>query len=164
MDSLALFRELSQHTEWADAVIFSSIIGKPKAERDESIFLRLRHLHLVQKVFLDVLQHLPIDPKETQSFDIVELAGFAAKVHHSIRRFHDTLLPDELDRVVHLPWSKLVSDNLGFETANPSLAQTLIQVFAHSAYHRGQVNVRLRELGIEPPMTDYIAWVWSHKP
>ncbi|NTW75253.1 MAG: hypothetical protein HGB29_10375 [Chlorobiaceae bacterium] len=26
------------------------------------------------------------------------------------------------------------------------------------------MNARLRELGIEPPMTDFIAWVWAQKP
>jgi uncharacterized damage-inducible protein DinB len=34
----------------------------------------------------------------------------------------------------------------------------------HSTYHRGQVNARLRELGIEPPLTDYIAWIWFGRP
>ncbi len=47
---------------------------------------------------------------------------------------------------------------------NPSLGQTLLQVTAHSSYHRGQVNVRLRELGVDPPMTDFIVWVWGRKP
>ena len=34
----------------------------------------------------------------------------------------------------------------------------------HSTYHRGQVNVRLRELGGEPQLVDFIAWVWEGKP
>ena len=34
----------------------------------------------------------------------------------------------------------------------------------HSTYHRGQINTRFRELGGEPAMVDFIAWVWLGKP
>lgn len=33
-----------------------------------------------------------------------------------------------------------------------------------ATYHRGQVNTWLRELGLEPPLVDFIAWVWFGKP
>ena len=35
---------------------------------------------------------------------------------------------------------------------------------SHSTYHRGQVNARLREIGAEPPLVDYIAWLWFDRP
>lgn len=164
MDATAIIGELVEHMEWADAVVFSAIIGKPQAEEDEVVLKRLRHIHLVQKVFFDVWQHQPINPHVTDSFNALELAGFAKSLHLEIRKFQNALSADELDRVVHLPWAAQVSRNLGFEIANPSLGQTLLQVTAHSSYHRGQVNSRLRELGIDPPMTDFIAWVWARKP
>jgi len=85
-------------------------------------------------------------------------------VHRNMRLFHETISLTDLDRTVDLPWSRLVSQKLGVETASPTMAQTLVQVFAHSSYHRGQVNARLRDLGIEPPMTDFIVWVLGHKP
>jgi uncharacterized damage-inducible protein DinB len=34
----------------------------------------------------------------------------------------------------------------------------------HSAYHRGQVASQLRELGGEPPLTDFVAWIWLDRP
>jgi uncharacterized damage-inducible protein DinB len=34
----------------------------------------------------------------------------------------------------------------------------------HSAHHRGQINVHLRELGIAPPLVDFIIWVCLGKP
>lgn len=164
MDSTAIIEELVRHMEWADAVVFLVILGKPQAEEDEVLLKRLRHIHLVQKAFFDVWQNQPINPHLTDSFNAHELSGFAKSLHRSVQEFQNTLSADDLDRVVHLPWSKQVSDNLGFEIANPSLGQTLLQVTAHSSYHRGQVNSRLRELGVDPPMTDFIAWVWAQKP
>ncbi len=164
MDATAIIGELIQHMEWADSVVFSAILGKPQAEEDEVLLKRLRHIHLVQKVFFDVWQNQPVNPHATDSFNALELAGFAKSLHREIQEFLNALSADELDRVVHLPWAALVSRNLGFEIANPSLGQTLLQVTAHSSYHRGQVNARLRELGIDPPMTDFIAWIWAGKP
>jgi uncharacterized damage-inducible protein DinB len=164
MDAIAIIRELIDHMEWADAVVMSAILDKTLAEEDEVLLKRLRHIHLVQKAFFDVWRHQPINPHATDSFNALELAGFAKSLHREIQEFQNALSADDLDRVVHLPWSQQVSSNLGFEIANSSLGQTLIQVAAHSSYHRGQVNSRLRELGINPPMTDFIAWVWARKP
>ncbi len=164
MDALAIIQELTQHMEWADSVVFSAIRGKPQAEQDESLLMRLRHIHLVQKVFFDIWQNKSINAHETDSFGAFELAVFAKSLHQEIQQFQNSLSPSDLDQVVHLPWSQQVSSNLGFEIANPSLGQTLLQVTAHSSYHRGQANARLRELGLDPPMTDFIAWVWAHKP
>ncbi|MEI6757908.1 MAG: damage-inducible protein DinB [Chlorobium sp.] len=164
MDATAIIEELVQHTEWADAVVFAAILGKPQAEEDEVLLKRVRHIHLVQKAFLDVWLNRPINPHVTDLFNALELVGFAKLVHREIQEFQNALSPADLDRVVHLPWSGQVSLTLGFEIANPSLGQTLMQVAAHSSYHRGQVNTRLRELGIDPPMTDFIAWIWAHKP
>ena len=31
-------------------------------------------------------------------------------------------------------------------------------------YHRGQNATRLRELGGEPPLTDFVAWLWKGRP
>jgi uncharacterized damage-inducible protein DinB len=45
-----------------------------------------------------------------------------------------------------------------------TVAETMLQVTFHSAYHRGQVSARLREVGVEPPLVDYIAWIWFGRP
>ncbi|NTU98154.1 MAG: damage-inducible protein DinB [Chlorobiaceae bacterium] len=164
MDALTLLRELSEHTEWADSIVFSAISGNPAAGGDDILLNRLRHLHLVQKVFLDVWRGNTVNPEETTSLDLPCLMEFARRTHSGNREHLSSLLPGSLDLFVRLPWAGLVERTLGFKTSDPSIGQSVMQVYAHSAYHRGQVNMRLRELGIEPPMTDYIAWVWSHKP
>jgi uncharacterized damage-inducible protein DinB len=164
MDAPTLLQDLIQHMAWADAVVFSALLGKPQAEQDEPLLQRLRHLHLTQKVFLEVCQDRIIDPQETDAMGAADLATFARTVHQALQQFLGPLTPGDLDRIVPLPWAELASRNLGFEIALPTLGQVLLQVTAHSSYHRGQVNARLRELGLEPPMTDFIAWVWARKP
>ena len=53
---------------------------------------------------------------------------------------------------------------LGPGTMAPTVGETVVQVATHSAYHRGQICTRLRELGTEPPLTEYFVWVWHGKP
>ncbi|EAT60055.1 DinB family protein [Chlorobium ferrooxidans] len=164
MDAIAIISELTQHMEWADGVVFSAILGRAQAEGDEVLLKRLRHIHLVQKAFFDVWKNQPVNPHSTDAMNASELAAFAKSLHREIQEFQNTLTQDDLDRIILLPWAGMISRSLGFEVANPTLGQTLMQVTAHSSYHRGQVNSRLRELGIDPPMTDFIAWVWARKP
>ena len=34
----------------------------------------------------------------------------------------------------------------------------------HSTYHRGQVAMRLKEMNVIPPLSDYIVWLWYGSP
>ena len=53
---------------------------------------------------------------------------------------------------------------LGRKPSGTTVGETGLQVALHSTYHRGQVTARLREVGGEPPLVDYIAWVWLGRP
>jgi uncharacterized damage-inducible protein DinB len=53
---------------------------------------------------------------------------------------------------------------IGKKPVNPTVAETMLQVAMHTTYHRGQLNKRLRELGGEPPLIDFIVWIWLGKP
>jgi uncharacterized damage-inducible protein DinB len=47
---------------------------------------------------------------------------------------------------------------------HPTIGQTATQLALHSSHHRGQINTRLRDAGAEPPLVDFIAWVWWGQP
>jgi len=40
----------------------------------------------------------------------------------------------------------------------------LRHVVNHATYHRGQVASKLKRLGVEPPATDFIFWVFEQAP
>jgi uncharacterized damage-inducible protein DinB len=67
-------------------------------------------------------------------------------------------------RAVVLSWAEMAASKQGKIFVAPTLAETMFQVVTHSAHHRGQMNTRLRELGTDPPLVDFIAWAWSGKP
>ena len=64
---------------------------------------------------------------------------------------------------VTLPWADELVKRFG-SAAPATLAETILQVAMHTAYHRGQIATRLRELGGEPQSTDFIMWIWMRRP
>jgi uncharacterized damage-inducible protein DinB len=68
------------------------------------------------------------------------------------------------DKLIQIPWSVFMERRIGKKVVPATLEETMLQVASHSTYHRAQINIRLREIGGEPPMTDFIAWVWLGKP
>ena len=47
---------------------------------------------------------------------------------------------------------------------NASAGVLLLQAIMHGQHHRGQNASRMRELGVTPPMTDYIVWFANGRP
>jgi uncharacterized damage-inducible protein DinB len=84
--------------------------------------------------------------------------------HKEVQKYLSKLEAPALAEPIALPWMEMVSAQLGQTLVVPTLAETLTQVLMHSMHHRGQINTRLRELENEPPLVDFIAWVWLGKP
>lgn len=164
MKDLSALRELIHHMQWADALVWSSVLSSPEAASDLALRGKLFHTHMVQRAFLYVWRAGTLGPPPSEPPDLLMTLESARDYYSDLTPFLDALGEDELERPVALPWAGRFAQRLGREPATPSLAETLLQVVMHSTYHRGQVNARLREVGVEPPLTDYIAWVWFGRP
>lgn len=68
-----------------------------------------------------------------------------------------------LDRLVEFPWNEQLVEQWG-EVGPVTLGESVLQVALHSTHHRGQAATRLRELGGEPQLVDFVAWLWQGKP
>lgn len=165
MDNLETLRELYGHMEWADALVWKSALGLSDAAEDKALRERLYHIHMVQLAFLKVWKEEPFKPRDAASFqDLRELLAWTRGNYAELKDYLRDLAGMELERAVVMPWIKMFERRMGRRADAPSFHETLLQVAMHTAYHRGQVNTRLRELGAEPPLTDFIAWVWLGKP
>jgi len=160
---LNLFRELYDHMRWADAVVWRAALAHGPAGEDKRLRDLFAHLHMVQHAFLSVWRG-----ERPQSPEFGRLADVApwARAYHDDVQAHLAALDDAaLEGTMVMPWADRLSVRVGRAAAAPTtLRETMLQVPMHSTYHRGQVNARLRELGTEPPLTDYIAWLWFGKP
>jgi len=161
-----LLRQLIRHMEWADAQVWRAVIAHEPAGHDRRLRDLLTHLHLVQRLFLVVWQKQPFDPSRGQPefATAAELRDWAHTYYAEAGRFLDALDEPALQAGVVMPFVKAMEAQLGRTFSTPTLAETIFQVSSHSTYHRGQVNARLREVGGQPPLVDYIAWIWFGRP
>jgi len=154
-----LIREMLEQMIWADGRMWDAIRSCPGAEDDARLRKLLVHLGHVQRVFPQMWQGQSIDVPEESSFaDLAAIETWYGENHRVIRDF--LAGGSDLDRVIVVPWSKRIEERFG-RVENATLGETMIQVGMHSMYHRGQVNARVRELGGEPALVDFIAWVWG---
>ena len=149
---------LYQHQAWADAEIWRAVLTHEPSASDEIIIKRLNHINQTQRAFLLLSRGEILDRKNFR--DVAELASLRQTVreyHEQAIEFVSNISDAQLRVVLNIPWMR-----------NPPLEitveQALTQAAMHSHYHRGQNAARIRELGGEPPLTDYIAWLWKLNP
>lgn len=151
--------ELYAHQEWADAEHWRAFEAHPTALADQAIRERLMHIHLVQHGFLWVTD------REKSEFAFKKLEDFASmgdlKIYarEGLAALNEALKNMDqarLEEVIEVPWFK--------PALKISVRHALTQAAMHSHYHRGQNATRLRELGGEPPGTDFIVWLRDGQP
>jgi len=150
--------ELYAHQEWADAEHWRAFEAYPAALADKAIRERLFHIHLVQHGFLWVTgpRTAEFDFKKLENFGtLAELKGYGQQANAELRKLLTSASTDRLEETIEIPWFK--------PSLKISVRQAFTQAPMHSHYHRGQNATRLRELGGEPPMTDFIVWLGKEK-
>ena len=141
------------------------MLGTPAAEGDEKLRKLLHHIHNVQQLFLQVWKEVPLTFTKPSSFtNLAAMEQWTRPYYPEAHEFLARLTTTDLEKRIIMPWVPEFEKRQGVTFATPTLAETIFQVTSHSTYHRGQVNVRLREVGGNPPLVDFIAWVWLGKP
>ena len=159
-------KQLLRHMDWADSVVWKSAIESDMGTVDTQLQEILLHLHHTQRAFLELWTDKPPTlGVELKDFDSIgHLRDWAKGYYPRALAFLDSLEPESLDNAFDVPWTKFLENEIGGPAAAVTLGQTIYQVVAHSNYHRGQANARLRKLGDKPPLVDYIVWLWMGEP
>ena len=164
MITLELARDLFRHQAWADAEVWNALRAKPEAFSDAKLMGYARHLHGTQRAFLSLWRGEELQRGMLAERPPDEMLAWVREYHDEVAKVIEGLDASRFSDPLPMPWMKHFGERLGRELETPSLSDTLVQVPAHSTYHRGQLNARFKELGGEPPLVDYIAWVWFGRP
>jgi len=124
----------------------------------------LFHLHVVQQAFLRTWREEPRDTPYPTFDDTPSLGGWGRTTCGEMESHVAALTDAELTRPMPVPWVEHVMTRLGRPPGTTTVGDTLVHVALHTAYHRGQINTRLRELGGAPPLVDYISSIWFGRP
>jgi uncharacterized damage-inducible protein DinB len=144
--------------EWADARMWRAV-ARHTGPVDEKLGTVLVHMHNVQQGFLNTWTSRPMAFRELTAFDsLAAVRQWARPYYAAAFQFLDTVDDTRFAEPTEMPWVA------GTNFEKPALAETMFQVTSHSTYHRGQVNMRLRQIGIESANVDYIMWLWKGRP
>lgn len=150
---------------WADGRVWKAVLESPVAASDVNLRDRLYHSSYTQRAFLQVWTQGPLPPFNSREFATArELEPWVRPYHAEVAAYLETLDDSRMSEPMGVPWERLFEKALGKKPAPATFGETLFQVTAHTNYHRGQINTRLRQLDVKTPEVDYIAWVWIGKP
>lgn len=149
--------DLTRHCIWADTALWDAVEAHPAAIADPVILDRFHHIHLVQRAFVHMVRGETVDPHMGKGLDPASLREWGRAGAVTLLELA-RLIPDgELAEQFDIPWFR-----------NPPIeitrGEAILQACLHSVHHRGQNAARLRELGGEPLMIDYIYWIWKRRP
>jgi uncharacterized damage-inducible protein DinB len=165
MLSRALIRDLFEHMEWADARMWGAVLTTHGAYEDERLRAILAHLHNGQHAFLQAWKGEPPTFRRASEFpQPAGLYAYAISYYPLGREFLESADDTQLGEPLILPWAGLVEQHVGKPLAPTTLAETIVQLFSHTTHHRAQISSRIRAVGGEPPLVDYIGWVWFGRP
>ena len=157
--------DLLRHLEWTDAEIWKTVLEQADLPLDSKLEGWLHHVHTVQHAFLHIWRGEPVElPAAAEFPEPPSLARWGREAHSQIRAALADAEEAELQRELDIPWAAHVEERFGSPIRPVTLEQSVLQITLHTTHHRGQVVARLRELGGEPPLIDFIAWIWSGQP
>jgi uncharacterized damage-inducible protein DinB len=161
-----LLLDLYQHMEWADAKVWTATFDAENGRTDEKLRAIFHHIHLVQYAFLHMWRKEPGELNIPELPEAHELMRWGQNHYDDLYGYIKSLNEDALSAEPTLPefWVNMIEKQLGQNPEKATLKETVVQVALHTMHHRGQISMRLRELGSEPPTIDYITWVWLGRP
>jgi uncharacterized damage-inducible protein DinB len=150
-----LFKDLAHHQAWAEAQHWKTLHGNATLLADADIRKRLNHMTMASEMLAMLARGETPDVagmKDRESME--ELEAAMSKANELVAA---ALGSANLDKMIPLPRGPKGP----FEAPAGVL---LLQALMHSQHHRGQNAARMRELGVAPPMTDFVVWYAIGRP
>ncbi len=161
MISLEVLRELYNYNFWARdqqlaaiATLSEEQLARPLGSSFGSVRGTLAHLLGADWVWMQRIRygHSPRSvPWASEIQTLEDFRGRWQKIEEEMRAFLSGLKPEALA-------TPLTYVNFKGETWTYALWQCLVHLVNHSTYHRGQVTMALRQLGLTPPGIDFLAY------
>ena len=147
---LTEFRRMRDHLAWADDALLDTITDARPCP--DAAACEFAHILGADETWLARLEGRRPNAAVWPSANLHALRQLALDVQVGYARHLDTLIETDLLRIVTYQNSARIS----FETP---VRDILFHVFLHAQYHRGKVNLLLRQAGLTPAPVDYIGFI-----
>ncbi len=150
MSLLAEIRRQFDHARWADGLILTALRQQPAAP---AVAVReFGHVLGTDETWLARIERRSARTAVWPSLDLPALERLAAEVHGAFDAYFVRLEEPALETLVSYT-------NTAGKSFENKLKDLLLHVPLHGQYHRGKVNLLLRQAGLEPAPCDYIAFI-----
>lgn len=149
LDDLQLLHRLWAHSTWADAGLFEALNVAPT---QDGAWREYAHVLGAEAVWLARLEGRPAPVAVWPTLSPEEAGSLRAQVATGYDTYLGGSTEASLARVVRY------SNSTG-QVFSTLIADVLLHVALHGQYHRGKINLLLREGGAEPVPVDYIGFV-----
>lgn len=149
MRSMNQILALWRHLFWADQELVQAVVeqaGTARAVRE------MAHVLGTEETWLARIEGRAADVAVWPDVGVEDLTSLLERAHASCHDYLERLREGELAREIRY------TNSAGQRFTN-SVADILLHVALHGQYHRGKANLLLRDSGLKPAPTDYIAWV-----
>ena len=149
METITHLRGLLDYDTWADSRTIDALENGPSGK---SLKI-LAHILITKQEYLDRFKG-----KDSTGFnfwpelDLAGCRGLAASIYDDYGRLMAQAEESALDQIVKYKTSKGVPHE---NTARDLITHVLL----HSSIHRGNIVLKMREEGLEPPKIDYILYL-----
>jgi uncharacterized damage-inducible protein DinB len=150
MTRLAVIRQLLQHSAWADDELFRALTGTQGAP--DQVWREYAHVLGAAEVWLSRLEQRDRRVSVWPELSPTECAAFKEKLRSEYADLLARLSEDDLDQ----PISYTTTDGRSFTN---TIGDILVHVALHGQYHRGKVNLLLRQAEMAPAPVDLIAFI-----
>lgn len=148
MDALELIHRSLSHSAWADEHIVEALRANPSLT---TAWREYAHVLGAASTWLARLERRPSPLPIWPNLSMEEAESVRRDLIVGFERFLNTLDADALDRAIEYT-------NSAGQTFRTPIVDMLQQVVSHGQYHRGKINLLLRQSGAEPSPVDYIAY------
>lgn len=142
------FEELYAYDNWSNKRILDSVDDQVK--KDDRFLSLMSHVVTAKIIWLHRVEGLPTSPFPVwEKYNFREIQSMTDESHIRWMGFLHRYKIDTYEEIIHYKTS------LG-EDHESRLINILTHVVNHGTHHRGQAISRIKELGGEPPITDFI--------
>lgn len=149
MNAIDQVRRLFAHMNWADTRLIGALRAAPAAAE---AWREYRHILGAERIWLERLEERAPNPEVWPTLTPADAEAMRERVAKGYDAFIARLNDQALTRSAAYKNTK----GQAFETP---IGEILLHVALHGQYHRGKVNLLLRQGGAEPAPTDFIAFV-----
>jgi uncharacterized damage-inducible protein DinB len=147
MNTAEYFLKMFNYDHWANRECLNAL--RAITPQPPKVLRLLAHILSAQKLWLERLQRVPQSVAVWPSSTIEDCADLADEMLSAWNNYLTELPPADLEQEISYRNSK-------GESWSSRVEDIITHVLLHSAYHRGQVALEMRAVGLQPAYTDFI--------